>query len=200
MHLFLQGARQVGKSTLLRQAAAPYGKEIGGFTVQRLWRGDRWAGFQAAVIAGTLPPADIPDHGHREGVFLDDGVRYPERLAAVVERAAGMIRDPRCTLILLDEIGGAELRDPAVWEDYRAMLGTGKPCVGVFKSSENLESMLHRQRLEDPRLAELLRARHAALERMLRAEGMLLTVTPDNREAVRRRLEDFLTAIFRPVR
>ena len=105
MHLFLQGARQVGKSTLLRQAAAPYGKEIGGFTVQRLWRGDRWAGF--------------PDHGHREGVFLDDGVRYPERLAAVVERAAGMIRDPRCTLILLDEIGGAELRDPAVWEDRR---------------------------------------------------------------------------------
>lgn len=69
MHLFLTGARGVGKSTLLRGALSPFPDGLSGFIVQRLTEGGKQAGFRVVTLGGGFPPPEAQYSPAQSGVF-----------------------------------------------------------------------------------------------------------------------------------
>ena len=188
MHLFLEGERGVGKSTLLRTALESYGSILGGFAVERLHdRDDNTVGFRAISIDGELPPVDGRETDDERGIFLYKGESRPEILCSVLERVEVQASDPRCRLILLDEIGGIELGNAEVMDILTRLLSGEKPCIGVWKSRENLKGMLERRGLSGDYLMK-----HRLLEEKIRQRGRMLEFIPESREAIRLEVDRFL--------
>ena len=187
MHIFLQGPSKIGKSTLLREALAPYVPLIAGFVVQRLTENGAVVGYRAVRIEGEFPPPEAEYCPELEGIFISRGLKWDaaalnEAIMSVRGRAPAHSRK----LILLDEIGGVELGSRVFMGALEELLAGEKPCFGVFKSRENFaraarnlgfparHSDLHR-RLEDRILSrgEIIeltgQSRPQALERLKRA-------------------------------
>lgn len=187
MHFFLQGPKKLGKSYLLREALIPYRTELAGFAVQRLYQDGAVVGFRAQLLRGELPELDGSASPDLEGVFLYRGRQDLAVLEQVIAQVEQDCANPRCRLILLDEIGGMELANPAFMEPLHRILTCGKPCLGVFKSVENLAGTFKQQGL--PREISAL---HRALEQQLCDMGELITLSAENRQDTARRLQEFL--------
>jgi nucleoside-triphosphatase len=140
MHLFLQGPRKAGKSTLIRGALLPYQTYVVGFAVQRLMENGEQIGFRAVPADGFLPPLEAEYAPDMDGVFILRGKKNESELDKTIRVVESESRKPACRLILLDEIGGIELTSALFMGALSKILSGGKPCIGVLKSKENLEN------------------------------------------------------------
>lgn len=147
-HLFLEGPIQIGKSTLLRQLLTPYASQIAGFSSQRL------TDISGDTIAFRIVPAQdfrltmpyeeavnsdefMPEVLQNSGVFRaipKDGKRenYYEVFENIGLELLSNVSNKR--LILLDEIGGIELKNEPFQNKLYDILNGDIPCIGVIKS------------------------------------------------------------------
>lgn len=135
-HLFLQAPVQSGKSTLLQEAMEPYRQYIGGFVSQRLKdEALNTVGFRLADY-NEYPKLTAPFCDSLSDIFLKrtaDETFFD--LSVFENRAIKIIEDTKKDkkLILLDEIGGGELKSE-IFRDYLyKLLGENNNCIGVLK-------------------------------------------------------------------
>lgn len=192
MHFFLQGERGVGKSYLLSQMLRPYQKYIAGFAVQRLMRQDTIVGFRVQKISGGFPSLNIADDEitDRRQVFIYQGTRNLAVLERIIARVEEESREDWCRLIYLDEIGGVELESRLFMESLSGILNCGKPCVGVFKAAQNLDHLIkHRG------IGSYFVEQHRQLQQQLMQDGMLVTLSNDNRELCEAYFKQYLKTL-----
>ncbi len=166
-HLFLEGPIQTGKSTLIQTLLAdrlPCHKYrtglIAGFTSQRLTLcGTDSLKYNTVAfrIAPPMSPLTEPfdekmldGNPDENGIFryIDtDGVshKYPDVFDALAVRLKASCTGnapipPR--VILLDEIGGAELLSDSFREVLHEIIAGDIPCIGVIKLEENAANMV----------------------------------------------------------
>ena len=147
-HLFLEGPIQIGKSTLLRHLLAPYASQIAGFSSQRLTDigGDTIAFriVDAQDFRLTMPYEEaiksnesMPETLQNSGVFrvIPKGGKS-ENYHDVFENIGLKLLDnfSNKRLILLDEIGGIELKSEPFRNALYDILSGDIPCIGVIKS------------------------------------------------------------------
>ncbi|MCL1798571.1 MAG: nucleoside-triphosphatase [Eggerthellaceae bacterium] len=195
MHFFLQGDKGIGKSTLLQEVLSPCAAVLAGFATQRLTAGGRPVGFRALVVDGALPPVEVPYSegcGGAGDVFLLRGKRDVSVLERKICEAEQAVRRSSVRLVLLDEVGGIELASEAFMSLLSRILAGGKPCIGVFKSPENLASTLQATGVSDR-----YQSQHQALKRIIQQEGELKTLTKENRQAVRAQASRFVEAALK---
>ena len=165
-HLFLTGARQVGKSTLLRTLIARESLACAGFETKPFFVDGERRGF---VMHGLVP---MPP-------FENDcviSVRLGERRSAPVlpafeENGVEILRRSlagNAPFLLMDELGRLEREAKAFRAQVTACLNSGKRVLGVLQQG-------------DVPMAREIAAR---------GDVLLLTVTPENRD----RLADVLRA------
>ena len=175
MRIFLQGPSGIGKSAILREALAPYAPSVRGFVVQRLTENGVVIGFRAVTLENGFPPPSAEYDREREGVFILRGKRDVSALENAIlrsEREAG--------ILLLDEIGGIELVSTVFMDALGRILSGETPCVGVFKSRENLARASNRLKL-----GEACSGPHRELEARLTNCAELITVTGQNLDETR---------------
>lgn len=142
-HLFLEADSGAGKSTLIRKIIAPYINDIGGFTSQRLQNEkNKTIAFRivpARDLRLAVPFEDtpesifriIPENGQSSNylnVFENEGIR-------ILENAEN------AKLILLDEIGGVELKNEVFCKRLHELLAGDVPCIGVIKQNHKAAKM-----------------------------------------------------------
>lgn len=142
-HLFLEADSGAGKSTLIRKIIEPYINEIGGFTSQRLQNEN------SETIAFRIVPAQdlrlaVPYEDTPQSIFriINDDVRglnKPEVFES--EGLKYLTNNLGKKLILLDEIGGIELRNDAFREKLHEVLAGDTPCIGVIKQNQKAARM-----------------------------------------------------------
>lgn len=137
MHLFLEGTSRTGKSTLLRECLQPYQQQLGGFSSQRLWERDFCRCYR------MIPASDFKlDAEYQEN--LTHIFRYHQNQYPDVFKYHGvelLKESSRYPLILLDEIGGAELLVPEFRHALYKVLSGDVPCIGVLKEASKAQFM-----------------------------------------------------------
>ncbi len=136
-HLFLQAPIQAGKSTLLKEAMEPYREYIGGFVSQRLLDGElNTIGFRLADYA-EHPELTAAFSDGLSNIFLKrtanegrfDISVFENQAIEILERAGRTKK-----IILLDEIGGGELKSEVFRSCLYSLLDGDIPCLGVIKA------------------------------------------------------------------
>lgn len=142
-HLFLEADSGAGKSTLIRKIIAPYINETGGFTSQRLQNENNETIAFRIVPASDLRLA-VPYENTPESIFriiTEDvrGLNKPEIFES--EGLKHLTDNSGKKLILLDEIGGIELRNDAFRNKLHEVLAGDIPCIGVIKQNHKAAKM-----------------------------------------------------------
>ena len=135
-HLFLQAPIQAGKSTLLKEAMEPYREYIGGFVSQRLLDSElNTLGFRLADYA-ERPELTAAFSDGLSNIFLKRTAGEGRFDISVFEnQAIQILEEAKRTkkIILLDEIGGGELKSDTFKNYLDGLLGGDIPCIGVLK-------------------------------------------------------------------
>lgn len=192
MHLFLQGQRGIGKSTLIREALRPVAPMLACFSTQRLVEAGNTIGYRVVLTEGTLCPVETAYKAGTQGVFL---LRGKGDISVLEQRILQLERDlqkEHIKLILLDEIGGIELVSKQFMSSLNRILSGEKPCVGVFKSAENMAHTSSMLQLK-PYYFKL----HEKLEQCIVQKGALLTLTKENKQTVLSSLQKFVQGIVK---
>lgn len=209
-NLFLEGPIQTGKSTLIREVLGEHLKDCGGFASQRLVdENGQTRGFRIGPAA--LTPLTAPDAGTYQGVF-----RYIDRMGNVhtdqeVFDTLGtfyLASSGSCPLVLLDEIGGAELLREPFRLALHDLLASDVPCLGVVKQVESARRMQRSYGFSDqqdggapyPSIAERNLQLRKKIEEEFGGEILYYERAADGMEAdgsrVRSALEDFVRRIW----
>lgn len=191
-HLFLEGPSGIGKSTLLLEELGPLRRQAGGLVSLRLVDRDGCTRAFALASPSRSPCPVIPCSGDVPNVFLERGAEGTVWHAEVFEHAGmELLADAeRRNLLVLDEIGGCELLSDAFRSRLLELLGGTVPCIGVLKSVDNAENMARRIGLPSAFLRH-----YRAFRRRVRSNPsvLLLSLSPDTREGVARRVRAFLS-------
>lgn len=189
--LFLQGRSGVGKSYMLSEILTPYVQMIAGFSVQRLIENGSVIGFRAVCIDGQIVPQETKYVPGLSGVFILKGQRDVSVLDEIILKVEKDSRNPRCKLVLMDEIGGMEMTSEIFMNTLSRILTGNKPCCGVLKAWENLAHTCSVLRLEDE--YDVL---HSGLESTLRRSGKLITVSEENYFRIHNLLTEFFYSLI----
>ena len=128
---------QAGKSTLLQEAMEPYREYIGGFVSQRLKDSSlNTIGFRLADYSSE-PALTATFTEELSNIFLRHGSDKSSFSLSVFEnQAIDILEAAKASkqIILLDEIGGGELKSD-IFKNYLDRLLMGNvPCIGVLKA------------------------------------------------------------------
>ena len=128
---------QAGKSTLLQEAMEPYREYIGGFVSQRLKDSSlNTIGFRLADYSSE-PALTAAFTEELSNIFLRHGSDKSSFSLSVFEnQALDILEAAKASkqIILLDEIGGGELKSD-IFKNYLDRLLMGNvPCIGVLKA------------------------------------------------------------------
>lgn len=127
---------QAGKSTLLQEAMEPYREYIGGFVSQRLKDNSlNTLGFRLADYS-TRPELTSTFSDELSNIFMKRTTEEKWfKLSVFENQAIEILEKARRSkkIILLDEIGGGELKSD-IFKNYLDRLLMGSiPCLGVLK-------------------------------------------------------------------
>jgi nucleoside-triphosphatase len=147
-HMFLQGDIGVGKSTIIKNAILPHINEIGGCFTQRIFIGQRYVGFALNSILDKqeynvnryvkslkdvenifLYSDDDGKWHSNSDVFLNCGISYLRRGCSFKK------------LIILDELGGIELKCVPFMNEVIRILDGDTSVLGVLKSRTNITKL-----------------------------------------------------------
>ena len=181
----------MGKSTLLREALAPYVSLTAGFVVQRLCENSGETAFRAICLEDSFPQLEGKYSPNLDGIFVLPGRKLDvTTLENIILRVEEQAQDSRRKMILLDEIGGVELASPVFMGALERLLSSRKPCFGVFKSRENFSRTSSNLSLP-PDYADL----HSRLEAKILSHGKIITLTAENRAQTLNRLKEVAAGI-----
>ncbi len=180
MNLFLQGEPGTGKSFLLRQLLSGHVSEIEGFTVQRLYREGKIAGFRAVIFDGKFEPIDAEYDPEKSGIFISTYKKDLSILEYVINQVEYRFKNESCKIVLLDEVGGIELASENFQKSLYSILEGGRLCIGVLKSEDNLKRTLRNNCIYN----EYLDC-HRELVQKITGNGYLYTMTPENKNELR---------------
>lgn len=163
-HIFLTGARQVGKSTILRELMKRRGLDCAGFETQPFYIGDERRGF---TLHGRV---DMPPYENDCIVCVRVGERRSVPVLPVFEENGVDILkrslESESPWLLMDELGRLEREAARFCAQVLACLDSGKRVLGVLQAC-------------DAPLVCAVRARE---------DVSVIEVTPENREEVLDRL------------
>lgn len=163
-HIFLTGARQVGKSTILRGLMKRRGLDCAGFETQPFYIGDERRGF---TLHGRV---DMPPYENDCIVCVRVGERRSVPVLPVFEENGVDILkrslESESPWLLMDELGRLEREAAQFCAQVLACLDSGKRVLGVLQAC-------------DAPLVCAVRARE---------DVSVIEVTPENREEVLDRL------------
>lgn len=190
-HLFLEGAVQEGKSTLIRRLIQPFLDQTGGFSSQRLLDGGgETVGFRIVPVSEALELTREyqPD---LTGIFLAFQNGKAEKAPEIfLKTALQYLNDSGgAKLILLDEIGGMELGVPEFREALYRVLSGPVPCIGVLKLEEKNRHMCEQAVIDQSCLTW-----HQALRRNLveQFDAQLISFSQKTETAAEQRIAAFL--------
>ena len=153
-HLFLEGPIQSGKSTLIKNCLREFTGTLGGFSCKRYL--DENGSIRAF---GLVSPTDYdvdgvydpqihgdPDNGipaKDPGIFLIKGAAGMKADTEAFIRAGIRLLDgpKHADLLLMDEIGGVELKSDEFHEKLDEVLDGDIPCIGVLKQQTHAKVM-----------------------------------------------------------
>lgn len=147
MHLFLVGDIGTGKSTLLRQNIINYTDDIGGFFTQRVIVNNEKIGHRLCSIDNNEPyllnrsyeciedAEDVFIYKTNEGKYVFEEQIFIDKMMSILNNITNK------KIILLDEIGGVEIRIPVIMNRLLEILDGSIPVIGVIKSSKNLSHL-----------------------------------------------------------
>ena len=195
-HLFLEGPIQMGKSTLLRELLRPYKDMIGGFASQRMLNDEgRTIGYRIGPADSTTLTIPFTEGCDLPGVFRiihEDGnsEKFPEVFDTygieLLDAAKGK------KLILLDEIGGAELLNTDFREALYDVLAGETPCIGVIKLNSKASSMS-----KTAGYSSIVTEYNKSLrEKILNEYGGCILPFRRNDDGLKKETEEFLCGIF----
>ena len=163
-HIFLTGARQVGKSTILRGLMKRRGLDCAGFETQPFYIGDERRGF---TLHGRV---NMPPYENNCIVCVRVGEqRSVPVLPVFEENGVDILKrslDSESPWLLMDELGRLEREAARFCAQVLACLDSGKRVLGVLQAC-------------DAPLVCAVRARE---------DVSVIEVTPENREEVLDRL------------
>ena len=167
-HLFFTGDKQVGKSTLLNRLISHWGLRTAGLRTRRFHIDGQLKGH---CLESLLP--DWPEELNRiPCVIRINEKRCVGVIPAYEQVGAAMLEASRqrgAQLIVLDELGNTERTAEAFIAQIQACLDGPIPVVGVL------------QQCDFPLKEHILS----------RPDTRVITVTPENREALIEELKDF---------
>ncbi len=179
-HLFLQGPSGIGKSTALLRALQQSALPVGGFLTQRLFRQGRLYGY-------AMIPAEQATRVYDDATYENPSCFLKAEAGQLTFDSTRFLTDflsftSHGSILLLDEIGGAELMIPEIRQAIQLVLEKPIPILGVWKSRENLLHMIHHGKAP----IELL-SYHQEMERLLSSQKqtLLLDGIPNDAELLR---------------
>jgi nucleoside-triphosphatase THEP1 len=194
-HLFLEADSGAGKSTLIRKIIAPYINETGGFTSQRLQdQHDETIAFRivpAQDLRLAVPYEDTPENIFR--IITEDvkGLNKPEIFESEGLKYLTDIDGKK--LILLDEIGGIELRNDAFRDKLHEVLAGDIPCIGVIKQNQKAARMS----CQDGKTPVTVQYNMELREKMLNEYGCRILQFQRNDTVVESEITEFVNNIFK---
>ena len=194
-HLFLEADSGAGKSTLIRKLIAPYINEIGGFTSQRLQNeNDETIAFRivpAQDLRLAVPYEETPESIFR--IINEDakGLNKPEIFES--EGLKYLNDNENNKLILLDEIGGIELRNDTFRDKLHQVLAGDIPCIGVIKQNQKAARMSCR----DSKTPVTVQYNMELREKMLNEYGCRILQFQRNDTVVESEITEFVNNIFK---
>lgn len=194
-HLFLEADSGAGKSTLIRKIIAPYINQVGGFTSQRLQnKNDETIAFRivpAHDLRLATPYEDTPESIFR--IITEDvrGLNKPEIFES--EGLKYLTNNQDKKLILLDEIGGIELRNDAFRDKLHEVLAGDIPCIGVIKQNQKAARMS----CQDGKTPVTVQYNMELREKMLNEYNCKILQFERNNPAVEHEVHNFIKNIFK---
>ena len=139
--LLLCGEIGCGKSTLIRNALGEEARQAGGFVTLRCLDGDKLLGFDLA------PGSALVDKSAPRQRFLDFTCGKKQNDNVFADFGAELLKKS-APFALADEFGGLELLIPEFREGLEALLTSGTPVVGVFKTDKASLALARRVELD----------------------------------------------------
>lgn len=190
MNLFLEGTREIGKSSMILHALRKSSAQRSGYMTQRLFEGRRLIGFRVLPISRELCSVEAEYRPDMDGVFLLNGCRNISVLEHTISETLMQAKNNKIKLIVLDEIGGVELTSKLFTDTLYELLTMGKPCIGVLKSLDNLEHTIKSLGLNSEYIAL-----NSELRSFIQSNGQLLTVTDTNKDSISCMINEYISLL-----
>lgn len=186
MNIFLEGKTQIGKSTLIRDIFK--NKEVIGFITQRIIEREKIVGFKVENIVGEYPPLEVTYRDNEKNIFLLKKEMNISVLEEHIVRVENSLRNKEKKIVILDEIGGIELKSKIFLNSIRNILQSDNLCIGVFKSKENLIGTIQKRGLGKEYLDY-----HKHIKNIIKKNGKLIEVDKDNIKKVKKYIEELIS-------
>ena len=181
--LFLTGASNVGKSTLIYEVARAAKLNLKGFFARELQQAGANLGFELCAASQLQVPQPVdPVH-----IFIDRRVQ-PAHINPQVFAEFGVALLQDCQpkdVVLLDEIGGIELLVPEFMQALQALFLKDLTIIGVFKAEVNYQRQQRQQHFD------VTAQRQQLLQAIAAQQGRVLPVAV-NQEQIRQTIQAFL--------
>lgn len=142
-HLFLQGDIDIGKSTIIRDCVRPFLKDIGGYYTVKLFVDNKKSGFAIRPVKNDIYyqlRLDVDDICKVPGLFMcKNKGDFGFKTDIFVNKATNYLTNSfDKKLIIIDEIGGLELKSSKFIKILSKILKGDIPILGVIKAKKNL--------------------------------------------------------------
>lgn len=185
MNIFLEGEIQIGKSTLIYDIFK--NKEVTGLLTQRLIENGNIVGFRVEYIKGKYPPLEVTYKGDEKNIFLLKREMNIVVLEENIIKLEKTLKNNKENIIILDEIGGIELKSRVFLNSIKNILQSNRICVGVLKSRENLIRTMKKKGLGNEYLEY-----NKELKKIIEKNGEIINVNRKNREDVKKYIENLI--------
>jgi len=192
--LFLQGDIHTGKTSIILRQLKPYINDADGFTVKRVVENGECKAFYIGHISNAWKETRIC--ADESSVFLKktEGV-WREDISVFVKFASEYLLNGlgKTRLVVIDEIGGIELRSDVFMDVLRRVFTSGIACLGVLKSENNLKLLGSSLKIEKE-----LFARRNAIQKliMLQEEGEVIVLNEQNAADTEMKIGCFLKRLM----
>ena len=181
-NLFIRGPIRIGKSTRLRNIVNDSNLNIVGFSGQRIIDSKNIIkGYQARFMKNQkMPHVDVLHTSDLEDIFIFEKRKNGDILEKIFEDINNALNEESFDLIVLDEVGGFELKSKKAFSLLCDILKRDIPCVGTLKSYVNFNMGID---YEDE---------YKDFENLIISNGKILDVDKNNLEIIDKELGKLL--------
>ncbi len=147
-HMFLQGEIGVGKSTIIKNSISSHMHDIGGFYSQRIYIGEKYVGFALKCVQEEEEykiNRYVNSLNEVDNIFLysDDNGRWKINNDVFLNYGISLLKKGYTSkkLILMDELGGVELKCIPFMREIFNLLDGNIPVLGVLKTESSITKL-----------------------------------------------------------